>query len=528
MAGRTRFALLLGFIVFLLLVGGLVASGVFKKDSVSASESPAAPEIKTVSLIGEGDQLLVWTAPAVLPDTQAANATGDIALVDSAGNIVPVIKVPDGANRVIACGSQAQSPDGRHFAFFMGLDSAQGGQLYLMTDGGTPTPVADVQYLACRGGNGRFTFSPDSSRFAYIAYEADARESDFSDGTLRVGNTSDYSVIFEERSVVSFDMTDAGVGYLQFFTNDRNEADEAAIAFWDGTSAREITAFTVAEGCRYTSGYIKVAPTGHLWVIVRELCRDRNEWQLYDVNPDDRSVLVVQKEEPRGASVSYAETNNLIFSPDGATVFYTLPDGVGANSVTLYAAPVNDFAASKVVIEKGARFGNYSGSLNANPVISPDKNWLAVVSDDGNSNYKLHIVNLANADAAPLEVEAGSRGDSITFMQFTPDSSRLIYTAGGVNGADNSLFAMELSSGSAFRIQRGNYAGWGAVSPAGDEVAILNYQIQEEGIRGPDFLNLEIINIDSGETTTLLTGGEVIDGEVQNTKFFAPFLWLKP
>ncbi|MCL4878691.1 MAG: hypothetical protein KJ064_18670 [Anaerolineae bacterium] len=527
MARRTRFALLLGLIVLLLGAVVIFASGAFKNSSASASESPVAPEVKTVPLIGEGDQLLVWTAPAVLPDTQAANATGDVALVDSAGNVVPVVKVPDGANRVIACGANALSPDGRHFAFFMGVDSNQGGEIFLMTDGGTPTPIDKVQYLACQGGNGRFNFSPDSSRYAYIAYESDARQSEFADGTLRVGSTSDYSVAFEERNVTSFDITDEGVGYLQFFTNEKREADEAAIAFWDGSSAREITAFNVAEGCRYTSGYIKVGPNGHLWVVIRELCRDRNEWQLYDVNPEDRSVLVVLKEEPRGASVSYAETNNIIFSPDGETMFYTLPDGVGANSVTLYAAPASDFAAKKVVINGKARFRTYGGSVNANPVISPDKNWLAVVSDDGNSNYKLHIVNLANPDAAPLEVEAGSRGDSITFVQFTADSSRLIYTAGGVNGADNSLFAMELSSGSAFRIQRGNFTGWAAVSPAGDEVAILDYQIQAEGIRGPDFVNLEVINVDSGETTTLLTGGEVIDGEVKNTKFFAPFLWLK-
>ncbi len=524
---RTRFALLFGLILLGLAAALVVASGAFKSNSVSASENTPKVEKKAAAVIGAGDQLLVWTAPAVLPNTQAANATGDIALVDSTGSIVPVVKVPDGANRVIACGSNALSPDSRHFAFFAGVDSNQGGQLYIMTDGGTPTPVDTIQYLGCRGGNGRFDYSPDSTRFAYIAYESNARQSEFADGRLKVANISDYSVLFEEDDVVAFDIADSGVGYVQFFTNERNEADEVAIGFWDGTSAREITALTVGEGCRYTSGYVKVGPTGHLWTVIRELCRDANKWLLYDVNPEDRSVLVALEQEPRGASVQFAETSNIIFSPDGATMFYTLPDGVAANSVALYAAPVTDFAASRVVIEGQARTGNYSGGVSPDPMISPDGNWLAMVADDGNNNFTLHVVNLASPDAAPLVVEAGSRGDAITFMQFSADSTRLVYTAGGVDGADNSLFYLELASGSAVRIQRGNYTGFAALSPAGDEVAILNYQIQAEGIRGPDFVNLEVVNVNTGESTTLITGGEVIDGEVQNTVFAAPFLWLK-
>lgn len=536
MARKTRFALLLGLILLVLAAVMMVASGTFKSEPVAASETDTIKSesveasdtsTDTAALIGEDDQILVWTAPGALPNTQRADATGDIALVDSTGNIVPVVKVPNSANRVIACGSHALSPDGRHYAFFAGVDSNQGGTLYLMTDGGTPAPADEIQYLGCRGGNGRFNFSPDSSRYAYIAYESDARQSEFSDGKLKVASTSDYATVFEEDDVVAFDITNAGVGFLQFFTNEKNEADEAAISWWDGSSSREITAFTVAENCRYTSGYVKTGPNGHLWVVIRQLCRSANTWQLYDVNPEDRSVLVALEEEPRGASVQYAETNNIIFSPDGSTMFYTLPDGVGVNSVALYVAPITDLSATRPVIERAARTSEYSGSVNADPVISPDGNWLAMVSDDGNRNYKLHLVNLASPDAAPLEVEAGSRGDSIPFMQFTPDSQRLIYVAGGIDGADNSLFALELASGSAFRIQRGNYTGFATVSPAGDEVAILNYQIQEEGIRGPDFVNLEVVKVDSGETTTLVVGGEVIDGEVQNTVFVAPFLWFR-
>lgn len=486
--------------------------------------------------IDDNDILIAWTAPATEPNTQAANATGDVAFVNNAGELVSIIKVPDQANRVEPCGSNALSPDGRHFAFFMGVDTNNGGGLYIMTDGGTPIAIedpGDMQFLGCVGGNGRFNYSPNSELAVYIDYEADARQAEFGDGILNVVNLSDYTNTFQARNVVSFDVNNDGVAYSQFFTNDFNEADEAAVIWWsrDSGSDREITAFTAQEDCKFTSSYVKVGPDGNIWLILRETCRQGSEWQLYNVNPEDRSARLALTQEPRGTLASFAETNNIFFSPNGETMFYTLPDGVTASSTGLYAINVEDMADPTELVARDALMPTYGsirdGKRNAFPELSPNGRWYAVVVGNPNNENALHVYDLENIENPPVIISAGSRGDTVAFMEFTRDSDRLIFVAGGTTGSDNSIFALELENGSEFRVRRGAYAGFAALSPNGEELAVLEYQVQPEGIRGPDYLNLVVVNIESGETTTLTEGGEVVDDEVVNTSFASPWLWLR-
>jgi hypothetical protein len=149
----------------------------------------------SAAILDGNDRILVWTAPVIAPGQQTAVEPGVLSWMDQSGGLVTVLPVPQQANRVAACGRNAVSPDGRHFALFMGNDAGpRGGSLYIMTDGGSPVEVDTVQFLACIGGNGRFTYSPNSQQFGYIAYEDTARTSAFAQGTLKVGRTNDYQM----------------------------------------------------------------------------------------------------------------------------------------------------------------------------------------------------------------------------------------------------------------------------------------------------------------------------------------------
>jgi hypothetical protein len=50
--------------------------------------------------------------------------------------------------------------------------------------------------------------------------------------------------------------------------------------------------------------------------------------------------------------------------------------------------------------------------------------------------------------------------------------------------------------------------------------------VKPEGVRGDNYVNTVIVKFDTGESTTILTGGEIIDGQIQNTVFARPILWL--
>ena len=84
-------------------------------------------------------------------------------------------------------------------------------------------------------GNGTFQYAPGSNRFGYISYEGDAAKSEFADGFLHIINSSDFTELYKYENVTAFDITDSGAAFVSFFTNDKNEADEAAVIWWNGT-----------------------------------------------------------------------------------------------------------------------------------------------------------------------------------------------------------------------------------------------------------------------------------------------------
>lgn len=495
-----------------------------------AEVNPAAgfaPDAAAAAIEGD-ERLLVWVGVGGAPGEHSASEPGQLALLDAVGEVTTVLDLPQQTTRVVACGDEATSPDGRFFAFFVGI--ADMGTLYVMDGSDAPTAVDEMNTLGCVGG-GTFQWSPDSARFAYIAYEGGAAASEFPDGFLYIYDAAGMAQAGSAENVVAFDITDDSVAYLQFFTNDRNEADEAAVLLWDGSSAREVATLRPEEDCRFSSGEIGIAPNGQLVAVMGHRCRgvDGTRWQFYVIDPESRSANKTLEDATGGAFASTARSNNVWFSPDGATAYFTVPDGIALNSVALWAVNLEsgNYETTNSV-NRGmlvAKYDNfpYQWADNAPPVVSNDGRWLAFVVANPGAETMLNVLDLSAPDVAPITISAGSSGDNITWMSFTEDSSRLLFVSGGNGSADNSLSALDLETGGDFRVSRGKF-GRGAVAPAGDEVMVMDWKRVEDQ-NEPPYLTLAVFNVADSSSVVLFEGAEIVDGAVENQTFAYPLAW---
>lgn len=486
--------------------------------------APAA----AAAAIGGNERLLVWVGVGAAPGQHSASEPGQVALIDSDGAVTTVLDVPQQATRVIGCGDEATSPDGSKLAFFIGV--VDRGTLYLMDGTDAPQEVAQINSLGCTGG-GTFQWSPNSARFAFISYEANAASSEFPDGFLYIYDANGLSQVGSAENVVAFDINNDNVAYLQFFTNNRSEADEAAVVLWANGNAREIATLRPEENCRFSSGSIGMAPSGQLIAVMGHRCRgvDGTRWQFYSIDPDSRSANKVLEDSTGGAFAPTARSNNVWFSTDGTTAYFTIPDGIALNSVALWAVNLEsgNFETTTIV-NRGmvvAKYDNfpYAWNDNATPLLSPDGRWLAFAVANPGSTTTLNVLDLNAPDVAPITISAGSSGDNISWMSFTHDSERLLFVSGGNGSADNSLSALDLESGGDFRVSRGKF-GRAAVSPDGDEVMIMDWKRVEDE-RQPPYLTLAVIGIDDSATTVLFEGADIVDGKVENQTFAYPLAW---
>jgi WD40 repeat protein len=378
-------------------------------------------------------------------------------------------------------------------------------------------------------GGGTFQYTPDNNSLAYIDFEPDAGASEFADGFLRVRNTADMSEMFSFESVTAFDITNEGMGFVSFFTNDRSEADEAAVFWWNGSAEREVATLRPDENCRYTSASVAVTPDGNLLIIMGHRCLSgdtRTSWQLYRVDVAARSATLAATEFAPGQFASYSRTNQITVLPNNNAVMFTVPDGVTANTVALMTVNLDDLSTS-TIIERQAVFPTLNQGSNVFPLVSPDGRWLALVVTSLNNDNTLHVYDLQDLSVAPITISAGSRNDIIADMAFSADSNWLIFIAGSEStgrDADNSLIALDLNAGSDFRIKRGRFARGLAVSSDGGQVVVQDAEVLEDE-RQPTFLNLVQVAVNTSETALLFEGADVVDGEVTNQRFAKPLIW---
>lgn len=492
--------------------------------------SVAALTLAAPAAIPDSARLLVWTAQdAAGPGQQGASNPGQVALMDGAGNITPLLDLAEGTRYVQACGERATSPSNEFFAFYAGLDE---GNLYLMRNQDAPVLVDNVLRTACFG-YGTFRYSPDSTRLGYVSFEPGSATDDFADGFLKIYDIASGGFIFEMESVVAFDMDNAQVAFVQFFTNDQGEADEVAVQLWDGNNDREVATLVPEDRdrCKYVSASVQLLSNGQLALIVGQDCiggGDTNStWQLYTIDPAQRSATLVASERMiegvTGGYQSFARTNVQYSKPDGSGFLFTVPDLLTANTVSLYSVDLATLAP-QVMQERQVVMPGNTPPANITPRLSLDGRWLAVSETSPNNDNMLKIYDLNDLSLAPITYQAGSRGDTIAQMAFTADSSQLFAVIGGDGGTNNSIIAFNLESGSDFRVERGRFNNWMVVSPDGSEIVIGDTQILEDP-QEPPYLNLVAIDVATSASTTLFEGAVVTDGEVQSQSFAVPLAW---
>ncbi len=483
-------------------------------EAQSPTQVQQSPTAVPAASSSGSSSLLVWLDKGTNP---AKAGGGQIGLIDRSGTVTPLMDVPSTASRVTACGDTATSPDGRYFAFYIGGDS---GNLYLTDGTNAPVMVDPISYLACLNG---LRYAPNSSRFGFIDYPANATKSEYAAGRLRIVNTSDLKELTYVDNVVAFDMDNGGAVYVKFFTNNKNEANEASVNLWDGTKEHEVvTVVPTDPPCRFTSAQVGIS-RDNLLLMMGQRCTSgdkRTRWQLYTIDAVNGSATLAGSDFQPGGFVPYSRTNNLFFAPNGSTAYFTVPDGVTAYTVALASVNLSNMSIG-VPVPRQAVFPNFSGAPNAFPQLSPDGRWLSLVVTSPNADNQLLALDLNTPDASPITSGARSRGDIIPDLVFAPDSSHVYYIAGS---SDNALYSLDLGVGSEKRIARGNFAEGMALDPAGTTVALLNTATVSDTTQ-PPFLNLVLVDLTSGDLSTLYVGADTADGKVNNPRFAYPLAW---
>jgi WD40 repeat protein len=284
--------------------------------------------------------------------------------------------------------------------------------------------------------------------------------------------------------VVAFDLDNDGVTAVAFYQNDEGDADEAAILHYDLTTEREIaTLRPTADNCRFTSASLSNFPddSGTVALVIGQRCTGEAQmrWQLYTVDAAGSAALVAN-DPLSGDFVAFARNNNLFFSPDGATLYFTTPDGVAPHTVAIAAVAITADRAITVPVERQAAFQTFNARDNAIPAFSPDARWLAFMLTSPNSDNFLYALDIADPNNPPIMISAGARGDVVNALAFTPDSARLIYTAGGADeGSDNSVFALDLTTGTEARVRRGTFGGALIIAPDGVRAALNEWVLAD-------------------------------------------------
>lgn len=478
--------------------------------------------------INEDEKLLVWVAEAQRPGRQPGNDPGKLVWIDSAGNFTDFLNLPQATSHVMTCGQTASvSPDGESLAFYVGADI---GTLHILR--GTDSLFVvdpDFHAMGCAG-NGTFEFFPDSSKFAYIDYDPGSLAGSYGDGTLRIYNNVTFEQIASFETVSDFSIGGESVAFVRFFEDNRNEANEAAIVLWDGESDREVATLFAETNCLYNSAGIELLPSGNIIAIMGHRCSTgdtRTNWQYFVIDPTNRTATQITQSPQAGRFFAFSRMNSIFTSPDGATTYFTVPDGLTNHTVTLNQVDMGSMSMTPVSAQNVimSRYSNNPFAAENHPTIqSSDGVWLSMVQNNANSEAILSLFDLAQPSLPPIDLSAGSRGDQIVELEFTPDNSRVIYVAGGNNGEDNSLWGVDLITGNNFRIRRGQY-GWGVVSPDGGRIALINWEPTENN--RPPYATLVIVDIDEATETLLFNGGELVNNELTGVRFALPIAWRR-
>lgn len=532
MQGTNRYRYLLP--VLLLGIGLIVAAcGGGEADTpISSSDSSGS---------GSSDgRILAWVGTGERPGDQTNAAPGELLLIDGAGNSESIFSLPNRTERVMRCGSEALSPDGATLALLTTTTQAGeevGALRFVRGNNTVEEVVTDVNPAACISTN--FQWSPDGNRYAYLDLGSGVVRETSPRGFLHIRETGNNAEVTVIDSVTGYAMTDDGAALLRFFYNDDDLATEVGIALWSGgNNTDEIATLFANEdnNCFYNSGSITPLVDGRLAALVGYRCQGGNgstQWQLYTVDPSTQSASQVATGNTGGGYFAYTASNSIFTAPDSDTVFFTAPDGVTVQTVSVKRALLD--ADAPQVTDVINRFGimpnildlpyDVTQAANANQaaLTSPDGRFLAIVANTANGDATLNVIDMSQPDFPPIEIDAGDRDDSISEMLFTSDSSQLIYVAGGDDSVNNALYTLDLVTGTESRLTRGRYAQ-GVLSPDDTQAALMQWVLYDED-EAP-YLSLVTVDLNEGNETTLYEGATFGDnGDLATQQFIYPLAW---
>lgn len=472
-----------------------------------------------------GQSILAWVGAGSAPGTQAGNNPGELVLITGEDTTESIFALPQGTQRVEPCGNLAEAADGSYFAFFVGNESE--GTIYMM-EGTNPELITIAEGAAPLVCLNQDTFQMDSAGklFAYIDYPLDASRASSPRGRLRINSTVGASEVANFENVTAFDLNENSAAFMSFFYDDQSRATEVAISVWDGDNDREIATLIADEGFYYSTASITQLSDGRLAATLgyREI-NGTTQWQLYLVDVENRAANLVTSGNSNGGYFPFTGTNTIYAAPDASGVYFTLPDGVTNQTAQLAASNTSD-AEPSIVIDRDMITSSTSDlpydANNHEAITSPNGQYLAFVQNTPNAEATLTVVDMTAMDLPPIEISAGDRGDTIGEMIFTPDNSQLLYVAGEDEGGDNSLFALDLATGTEFRITRGRFAQ-GVISPDGASLALMQWISFDDD--EPPYLTLVIVDGETGDDVTFFEGGEVVEGELENAQFIYPLSW---
>jgi len=473
--------------------------------------------------------LLVWIGEGTAPENRVANSLSRVAALLPNGTLTTLIEFDAQTIGVQRCSSQPFSSDGRRFAFFASQPAvgADRGTLYQMTDLGAPATIGVTHTLTCALDN--FGYSPDGTRLAYIDFQSFDDAAENVTGTLRVVNTESLVEQGRFERAVAFTLSDSELIYLQFFPNADGLVDEIAISSWDGAVSREVSAITARASCRFTGGNVSPMGEGFIGVLVGERCRGgdgRTRWQLYLVDRAARSSTLLQSAPQEGGYFPASQTYNLYTSLDNSQALFSFADGITRDTASISRIELQAPEDIMPVIERAASMRRYVPLRLSLPDVAPaarswdDRYWAVGVNPPGSA--ELAVMDLGAIDA-PIRIPVSRAGDAVRAMAFSPDSSTLVYVAGGTGGADTSLYHLDLELGVESRIARGQYAP--AIAVRGDKAAaLIQYRTTSEAVPRP-YTDLVLVEADGAQRDLL--GGVVLDeqGFLKGFQFAVPLAW---
>lgn len=471
-------------------------------------------------------RLLVWVGQGVSAEMRTGSTPSQVAYLNADGTLETLVELDGSFIGAAPCGDTATSPDNQHFMFYVNAPggSVDAATLYQITGDSAPVQVATTTARTCAG-SGTLQYSPNSTRFGFIDYPGNLR-TEYTLGTLQIFQVSNFENPVTESNVAAFHLVDNAAVWVNFFTNNQGEVNQAVITRLEGTARTEMMRLTPDVTCRFTSAQISPILEGQYAVVMGQRCQEvgGTQWQFYLINPTADLATLIVSDTAGGPFAPAASTNLLLPALNNAQVWFTVPDGLIPRTTRVLLSDLHPLTEAQTVVQEGAVMPLYTASdftvnENAVPVFSADRRYWAMVVSSNRDTPSIAVIDRQNPSSPPVTIAADNRQDSIPFVGFSPDNSRLYYVTGAsASRGGNVLYQANVTTGEKQVVSRGRYST-GVVTPNG--VVLTAW---DATARDP-FTRLVSIAPDGTSTTLYEDYEAAADGNITRQMFVYPMAW---